>query len=440
MRSVFVRIVTIALFAASNASVYGQTTQELGLPSPVSFEALFPNVSFGGNEVELRSELFLANPTEEDAFVELVLYDSSGQEGEGPLTPSGNFGPLLETIVRAGTAKTFGYPPENYQLKYGFFNGWLIVRSDQPIVVSHKLRSTNWTTDFRSSADFLGNTISARLARVPHGEGGYSTDGEDTGIALVNPGEEEIILVAQQIDYGENILRTTKVQLPQGSQKVFFQHEIFGLSPNPSKRDNWGGWIQFASNNGGRFAVIGLRLLNFNGGRYPLFLALRDHVETEGTQPWGFPVKIVDEFKTEALRILVTTFGFYLTDPSLGKIRVFKIIDGKSVVGDEAAGIAVVSGYKGTDDDEVDKAIIFLDSENVLFTKMARDVHSISVLSLNQVELITLTPSADIGFGAPVNWFVYGLIDVEAEEIIATHKDLTVGGDLNPPIPPWREP
>lgn len=440
MRSVFVRIVTIALLAASNAAVYGQTTQELGLPSPVSFEAVFPDVSFGGNEVELRSEIVLANPTEEDAFVELLLFDSSGREADQELTPSGSIGSLLETIVQAGTAKTFGYPPENFQLKNGFFVGWLSARSNQPIVVSHKIRSINWATDFRSSVDFLGNIVGVRVARVPHNEGNYSGEGEDTGIALVNPKGEELVLKAQQIDYIGEVLRTSEVRLPSHSQKVFLQHEIFGLSSYGSGRDSWAGWIEFTSLIEARFAVVALRLLHYNGGRYPLYLAFRDPLETEDPQPWDFPIKIVDQFETEGLRILVTTFGFYLTDPSLGMVRMFNIIDGESVVGEEAAGIAVVSGYKGTDDDEVDKAIIFLDSENLIFRKMARDVHSISVLSLNEVELITMTPNVSIGFGAPINRFLYALIDVEKEEIVATYRDFTVGGDLNPPIPPWRGP
>jgi hypothetical protein len=438
MRSVSVRIVTIALFAASNAVAYGQTTQELGLPSPVSYEAVFPNVSFGGNEVELRSELILANPTEEDAFVELQLFDSAGHEAHEDLRPTGWVGSLLETVVRAGTATTFSYPPENYQLKHGLFRGWMRARSNQSIVISHRLHSTNWTTDFQSSVDFLGNIVGTELSRISHIEGFYTTEGEDTGIALVNPGEEEIVLTARQIDVGDDTLLTTEIHLPPSAQKVLFQHEVFGLDANPSHRDNWGGWIEFESNDGSRFASIALWLLNFNGGRYPLLFPLHDPIETEGTQRWDFPVRIVDEFETETLRILVTTFGFYLTDPSLGMIRKFNIIDGESVVGDETARIAVVSGYEGTDDDEVDKAIIFLDSENVLFRKMARDVHSISVLSLNQVELITLTPEVSLGAGAPVRLFVFALIDTEKEEIIATYRRFQ--GSPVPPIPPWREP
>ena len=77
-----ISLFTVAsLFVISNLA-YGQTTQELGLPSPVAYEAVFPNVSFGGGEVELRCEIVLSNPTATDAFVELRLYDSSGQEAE----------------------------------------------------------------------------------------------------------------------------------------------------------------------------------------------------------------------------------------------------------------------------------------------------------------------------------------------------------------------
>jgi hypothetical protein len=414
-------LVITTLILGTSLAVHGQTIQELGLPSPVAYEAVFPSVSFGGEEVELRSEVVLANPTEEDAFVELILYDNAGQEvrlaivSESEYPYNGRLDSFLETIVRAGTAKTLGYPQENYRLLYGFFVGWLQVRSNQPIVVSHKLRSMNRTKGFRSTVNFLGNTVGARSARIRHNEGTYHTEGEDTGIALVNPGDDEIILTAQQIDRSDDVLRTTKVQLPSRSQKVFFQHDIFGLSPHGWGRDSWSGWIEFASNNGSRFAVIGLSLLNFYDGRYPIYSLLPDPVKTDDAQPWDFPVQIVDQFETEALRVFVTAFGFFLTDPSLGKVRKFDIMDGESVVGDEAAGIAVVSGYLGTSGG-VDKTIIFLDSENVLMRKMERDIHSISVLPSNQVELITVTWSAYSVLGSLIHEF------------------------LDPPTPPWREP
>lgn len=438
-------LVITTLIIGTSLAAYAQSIQEFGLPSPVAYEAVFPSVSFGGEEVEVRCEIVLANPTREDAFVELILYDNKGQEvrlgivSESDDPHQGHVDSLLETIVRAGTVKTLGYPPENYRLLWGPFVGWIQVRSNQPIVVSHKLRSINWTTDFRSTVDFLGNTVGARSTRIRHNEGVYHRDGEDTGIALVNPGNDEIILTAQQIDRNDDILRTTKVELPPRSQKVFFQHEIFGLSPITSGRDFWSGWIEFASNNGSRFAVIGLSLLNFYDGRYPIYSLLPDPVKTDDAQPWDFPVHVADQFETEALRVFVTTFGFFLTDPSLGKVRKFDIIDGESVVGDEAAGISVVSGYLGTSEG-VDKAIIFLDSENVLMRKMERDIHSISVLPSNQVELITVTWSAYSVLGFVVHIFEYALLDVEREEIVATYRDSTHGSIVDPPTPPWRQP
>jgi hypothetical protein len=350
-------------------AVHGETLQDLGLPSTVSFEAVFPQIPFGRyGALQVESELLFINPTDEKAFINVEF-----------LAPDGSPPPELEDYwsnrrVDPHDVDSFCLPPfhsdpvlvEEPQL------WWAIMRSNEPVMVVQTLKITDTESGEVSSLTVTGSyegTESAQV-RIVSTKSAYTVGGfhrgwhlGNSGLALANPTSEENRLELILEDEGD--VETNQLILAPGTQRSLLIWELF-----PSFRGEVGNakraLLTIRSVQNVPFAVSTLEQesrvdlsggLLFKGDRSPLSFRYL-YFKTPDHCPFDFPVEVTDQLTIQDLWFVLSQFGFNLATVDGEPLAVYKQERPKGVTGDTQAGIVVVYGSGS--------AIIFIQSRKVI--------------------------------------------------------------------------
>lgn len=386
-------ITTVIGLFLSHGFLGAQTVQELGLPNPVEFEAVFPHVAFGTTgALALESEIVVVNPTDHRALLEFELrHPSSGSAtilldewaNRNQFTHSKEDGKLYGEVfphaIKRLTLSTDCNPdPTEPFLKCvrpltGLFSGWIILRSNYPLTAHQEIRLTHLESSRSDRASLVGNYVGAKLARGSVSSlkcdifsadpifAGGKTIGWYTvtsGAALANPGTKPLILKltlgSEELNDFQNAIT---LQLPPGSQKPFLIHEPFpffrsancsGLSTKLHVKSESGEPFALTIIHQGmdidlegRLRVFGIRKpVNLDGPGDQHFPTLR----TPETTPFNLPVRVLQQANVRDLRLTLTRFGLSVSEAGGKPLGLWKVNHGDGIKADPALGVAVVYG------------------------------------------------------------------------------------------------
>ncbi|HEY3131307.1 MAG TPA: hypothetical protein VGL91_17755, partial [Acidobacteriota bacterium] len=221
-----------------------QTVQDLGLLSPVAFEAVFPEVVFGtSGPLNFQSEIVVINPTDETALLEVEVFHSSGTSAFGLLDGSLFFHNRFTDIeenrfykeLPPHSVQRFPFSDKEVKLPAGPFVGWAKLRSNQEVSGYEEITLLHLESRKSTTADFAANLVGAVSAsgralsfkcQIYAGDPVFQNAPQigwaisTSALAVANPGSRTLTLRFELLG------KTNKLELEAHSQKTFFVWEL----------------------------------------------------------------------------------------------------------------------------------------------------------------------------------------------------------------------
>ena len=403
MNRALAALVTLTALLASG--VCAETLQERGLPSLVSFEAVFPQFAFGREDpFHLKSEIVVINPSDAVALFEFGLFHPTGEsafeifedcDNRGDLTCWRNPYDLKLSPENSVYYKTLpphsvqrlAFPGQNSHLVERFFSGWLRLRSNHELMAYQVLTVTHIGSERVSTVDLTANysatsvaesVVASARCNVFSGHPLFGDEvqiGWDTvtsAVALVNPGSEPLkVTLELEVPRNQLVKQTKTLELSPKTQQAQSVGELFpSFVPRNCGRS---GYLRILSESSEPFAITMLQQklrtyldgqLRGSGKLPPLsWSAELAELRTPEPKPFDFPVEIVDELGLQDFRMILTRFGFVL-EMGGQVVSTTRVNEGKELFASEEAGVAVVAGSKDT------LPIVFLDTGKVVTAEM----------------------------------------------------------------------
>ncbi len=400
---------------------------ELGLPSPVKVEIVFPQIVLGEVDVEFETDILALNSTPNEAYVEFNLYTHTGFPAKKRVVGSRSPRSFdVRTTVEPGRVRSFDLPPR--RLTGSAFVGWGVLRSNENVEAIQTIRILELgSRRLLWEADIQGNSKRVENARFPLQA--------NSGLSVVNPDFSESVTLAvpswretsrSDPDADPELLEERQIFLKPRNQRTIMLHELFDSV-------NAASFVKIVPVSGAKSFAFASLFFRFEGSSgYRVYLPgasssrrwLRTVVTAE--EPWEFPVKVVDSVRIRGQRILLSAFALYVLDADGNPWGPFNVNGAPRLVVNRKAGIVVAQGVKNR------LAILFADSKKVIYEHLPGELGSITQLpDLNTVEIFT---SGIVSVGCCVaSAGTYILIDKATEEVIERFYWFQSG------TPPWRE-
>jgi hypothetical protein len=237
-----------------------ETIQELGLSSPVEYEAVFPQILFGITPIEVETEIVVVNNTQDAAFVEFQLFDPAGEPAKVIVVS-----PEDHKIRKTGGTKKvarksvyrFSYPGTGYEVESESFVGWGILRSNRRVTAFARVKYSEVDVgEFQvgphgSEVSFFGNEEAIQRVLIPVrfsiAETGFVLD--QTGISIANPWSQGMNLDLSLLDDEGRYTENGSFYLEPHSQRVLYARELLEFS------ESFSGAIEMTVPPGASFSV-----------------------------------------------------------------------------------------------------------------------------------------------------------------------------------------
>ncbi len=355
----------LGLFLIASASPL--RAGEPGLPNPIRTELVFPGVTFGETGPSRFEMVFtISNRGSSPAAVLFDLFFPSGVAASLQFGNSERAYPVAwRTSVAPRSTLTLSFNRESRLVAPALFQGWGMLRSNQPVQVAAELRAfDDESREQTSELILLGQPRRLRETRFPLVSSPASTSppagfgGVQTGIALAIPGSRTARRLSLQLlalpdpwqppDSAVEVAATT-VPIPPNGQVSLLPTDLF-----PGLR---GDFVRVSTDDVGGFAATVIAASTYQGKLHffqpGLFAVGGDetYIYREG-EPWGFDAGFRSPVIVGEARLTPSLFGVHLESPLAVEPRFFPFVApeihiypdfGIAIAGDDRAKVVVFS-------------------------------------------------------------------------------------------------